>query len=139
MLSFSSWQFLVSFHFHSSSPIVAATATMVTSSAYPTTHVFTPSFSGSYNSLCTWLRIIFSCSLLIKNNNLAKIIFFNFFFYFFFFFFKICKMKSNILKVHRFKNTHEFLLSQRISFVTVKIFKSKILINFDVFEVRESE
>ena len=32
-----------------------------------------------------------------------------------------------------------FLLSQRESFVTVKIFKSKILMNFDVFEVLESE
>ena len=30
-------------------------------------------------------------------------------------------------------------LSQRESFVTMKIFKSKILINFDVFEVSESE
>ena len=32
-----------------------------------------------------------------------------------------------------------FLLSQRESFVTVKIFESKILINFDVFEHPESE
>ena len=32
-----------------------------------------------------------------------------------------------------------FLLSQRESFVTVKIFESKILMNFDVFEVPESE
>ena len=31
------------------------------------------------------------------------------------------------------------LLSQRESFVTVKIFKSKILMNFDVFDVPESE
>ena len=31
------------------------------------------------------------------------------------------------------------LLSQRESFVTVKIFDSKILMNFDVFEVPESE
>ena len=31
------------------------------------------------------------------------------------------------------------LLSQRESFATVKIFESKILINFDVFEVPESE
>ena len=31
------------------------------------------------------------------------------------------------------------LLSQRESFVTVKIFKSQILMNFDVFEVPESE
>ena len=32
-----------------------------------------------------------------------------------------------------------FLLSQRESFVTVKIFESMILMNFDVFEVPESE
>ena len=32
-----------------------------------------------------------------------------------------------------------FLLSQRESFVTVKIFESKILVNFDVFEVTDSE
>ena len=31
------------------------------------------------------------------------------------------------------------LLSQRDSFITVKIFESKILMNFDVFEVPESE
>ena len=31
------------------------------------------------------------------------------------------------------------LLSQRESFVTAKIFESKILMNFDVFEVPESE
>ena len=31
------------------------------------------------------------------------------------------------------------LLSQRENFVTVKIFESKILMNFDVFEVPESE
>ena len=31
------------------------------------------------------------------------------------------------------------LLSQRESFVTVKIFESKILMNFDVFEVPDSE
>ena len=31
------------------------------------------------------------------------------------------------------------LLSQRESFVSVKIFESKILMNFDVFEVPESE
>ena len=31
------------------------------------------------------------------------------------------------------------LLSQRESFVTVKIFESKILMNFDVFEVPELE
>ena len=33
----------------------------------------------------------------------------------------------------------EILLSQRESFVTVKILESKILMNFDVFEVPESE
>ena len=32
-----------------------------------------------------------------------------------------------------------FLLSQRESFVTVEIFESKILMNFDVFEVPESD
>ena len=34
---------------------------------------------------------------------------------------------------------YAFLLSQRESFVTVKIFESKILINFNVFEHPESE
>ena len=32
-----------------------------------------------------------------------------------------------------------FLLSQRESFVTVNIFVSKILMNFNIFEVPESE
>ena len=37
------------------------------------------------------------------------------------------------------KGKLSLLLSQRDSFVTVKIFESKILMNFDVFEVPESE
>ena len=40
----------------------------------------------------------------------------------------------------KYKNVGKhILLSQRESFVTVNIFESKILMNFDVFEVPESE
>ena len=51
-------------------------------------------------------------------------------------------LKTNIKKGQRTKvltGIISILLSQRESFVTVKIFKSKILMNFDVFEVPESE
>ena len=57
--------------------------------------------------------------------------------------------KNNEEKVEFYQITKEdqyrsvaainILLSQRESFVTVKIFESKILMNFDVFEVPESE
>ena len=64
--------------------------------------------------------------------------------------------KKDIVKKHRFCETCSYYLgdydkkpkplvcevcklSQRESFVTVKIFESKILINFDIFEHPESE
>ena len=51
--------------------------------------------------------------------------------------FNIPETDTDRLIFQTFSNT--FLLSQRESFVTVKIFESKILINFDVFEHPESE
>ena len=42
-------------------------------------------------------------------------------------------------RARSFSTFVHFLLSQGESFVTVKIFESKILMNFDVFEVPESE